>query len=577
VAISGPETGKNVKERELIMLRIPRTNVSRIFCLLMVSGARDKAHENDRALALLSIEPLVDYEEHSDPNIWWLDLASALNMEFWRLCWLEDYEQHLTRLIRQFGKHGPMVDIKLCLTDPSFMPQHYDHAPRLFSAELRREKPELETIAARDRQIQNLVSKIQVDMFLEDPDLLERYYNLIIWSGQFSSASLNEWWSFVRRVVGLDEFLYTDERDPDYWWYARQFMLLAHATGRDDLLRDVDPTDLSPRCETWDNWVWTNIWEDEEWTRFFPHPHKPIWVERDSLLAEGRELIYRPALPFPDWDTKVLPPPDTLFSDFFRPSSCYFGDELPLSDHYSTCEEPAGTVSRMSDLPYIGKAVCEFPVRGTIAYASKAYCSVQEKSLGKFAEVIFAGIADETDITGYWRKNEWSITSAEPYVDQWSNIIGRHAGSIDPENFTIAATSGHYELFKHAVIPTSDCGGDTAQLRINYNPGDARFIGHAWCLISKQSQCPEEYPPPEPLVEPGIGQQSQQDAGPPPGEVRTNSIGMDLVWIPPGGFKMGSTLRLSGERPVHDVKITKGFWMGRTEVTQGQYNTVMGS
>jgi len=433
VAISGPETGKNVKERELIMLRIPRTNVSRIFCLFavcavclcsicgcaMVSGARDKAHENDRALALLSIESLVDYEEHSDPNIWWLDLASALNMEFWRLCWSQDYEQHVARLISRFGKHGPMVDMKLCLADPAFVAQHYDHPPQLFPVEIRRKVPALETTAAKERQIRNLISKLQVETFLEAPELLERYYNMLIWSNQFFSGSHNEWWALLRMIVGLDEFLYQDTSHPDYWWYARQFMLLAHATGRDELLRDVDPTDLSPRCEIWNDWVWTNIWEDEEWTRFFPHPHKPIWVERDSLLAEGRELIYKPALPFPDWDTKVLPPPDSLFSDFSRPSSSYFGDELPLSDHYSTCEEPAGTVSRMSDLPYIGKAVGEFPVRGTIDYASKAYCSIHEKGLGKYAEVLFAGIAHETDITGYWRKNDWSIG----LVQSWVTIV----------------------------------------------------------------------------------------------------------------------------------------------------------
>ena len=61
------------------------------------------------------------------------------------------------------------------------------------------------------------------------------------------------------------------------------------------------------------------------------------------------------------------------------------------------------------------------------------------------------------------------------------------------------------------------------------------------------------------------------------GNIRTNSIGMKLVWIPPGDFDMGSDEGISNEneRPVHPVRISKGFWMGRTEVTRGQYKAVM--
>ena len=54
----------------------------------------------------------------------------------------------------------------------------------------------------------------------------------------------------------------------------------------------------------------------------------------------------------------------------------------------------------------------------------------------------------------------------------------------------------------------------------------------------------------------------------------TNSVGMKLVWIPPGEFMMGSPSsepsRDDDEGPVHKVTITRGFWMGQYEVTQGQ-------
>jgi len=59
-----------------------------------------------------------------------------------------------------------------------------------------------------------------------------------------------------------------------------------------------------------------------------------------------------------------------------------------------------------------------------------------------------------------------------------------------------------------------------------------------------------------------------------PTEVR-NSIGMRLVEIPGGRFDMGSTVG-PGEAPVHRVSV-KSFWMGVTEVTQAQWQAIMGT
>lgn len=53
--------------------------------------------------------------------------------------------------------------------------------------------------------------------------------------------------------------------------------------------------------------------------------------------------------------------------------------------------------------------------------------------------------------------------------------------------------------------------------------------------------------------------------------------GIEMVYIPPGEFMMGSPDHYPDERPVHRVRITKGFWIGKYEVTQGQWRSVMGS
>ena len=58
----------------------------------------------------------------------------------------------------------------------------------------------------------------------------------------------------------------------------------------------------------------------------------------------------------------------------------------------------------------------------------------------------------------------------------------------------------------------------------------------------------------------------------------TNSIGMKLIEIPAGKFMMGSPAgekdRDSDEEQVA-VTLTKPFWLGKTEVTQGQWQQVM--
>jgi formylglycine-generating enzyme required for sulfatase activity len=60
----------------------------------------------------------------------------------------------------------------------------------------------------------------------------------------------------------------------------------------------------------------------------------------------------------------------------------------------------------------------------------------------------------------------------------------------------------------------------------------------------------------------------------------TNSVGMKLVLIPKGTFMMGSPIEEEGaddDEEQHQVTISKDYYLGVTEVTQGQYEKVMGT
>ncbi len=59
-----------------------------------------------------------------------------------------------------------------------------------------------------------------------------------------------------------------------------------------------------------------------------------------------------------------------------------------------------------------------------------------------------------------------------------------------------------------------------------------------------------------------------------------DAIKLEMVLIQAGSFKMGSSMeergRSDNEWPVHEVSITKPFYMGKYEVTQAQWDAVMG-
>jgi formylglycine-generating enzyme required for sulfatase activity len=70
---------------------------------------------------------------------------------------------------------------------------------------------------------------------------------------------------------------------------------------------------------------------------------------------------------------------------------------------------------------------------------------------------------------------------------------------------------------------------------------------------------------------------SKDTKAPVAGTVVKNSGGMEFAYVPAGGFQMGSSNADPNEQPVHQVTFASGFYMGRHEVTQAQWQKVMGN
>ncbi|MEW6754968.1 MAG: formylglycine-generating enzyme family protein [Candidatus Latescibacterota bacterium] len=69
-----------------------------------------------------------------------------------------------------------------------------------------------------------------------------------------------------------------------------------------------------------------------------------------------------------------------------------------------------------------------------------------------------------------------------------------------------------------------------------------------------------------------------------PGQIRVDlpgGVAVEMVWIEPGSFLMGSPDMEPGrdpnEGPQHPVRLSRGFYLGKYEVTQAQWEAVMGT
>lgn len=75
-----------------------------------------------------------------------------------------------------------------------------------------------------------------------------------------------------------------------------------------------------------------------------------------------------------------------------------------------------------------------------------------------------------------------------------------------------------------------------------------------------------------------------KDIEPRPGDVMVGAAGIEFVCVPAGAFMMGTEtiwpffqFEKKFEVPVHRVEFKKPFWMGRFQVTQAQWESVMGN
>ncbi len=139
-----------------------------------------------------------------------------------------------------------------------------------------------------------------------------------------------------------------------------------------------------------------------------------------------------------------------------------------------------------------------------------------------------------------------------------TNVLSLNANTV-----TAVTPSGTVGAAEVAVVTPK--GTVVAPAAFTYGP--------AWCTLLEFA--------PHPLVVTNAALRNAIIATGLPWRVRDNFSQIEMVLVPPGSFEMGCSTSdydncIPTEFPTHLVTITRPFYLGRYEVTQGQWQTMMG-
>jgi len=177
---------------------------------------------------------------------------------------------------------------------------------------------------------------------------------------------------------------------------------------------------------------------------------------------------------------------------------------------------------------------------------------------------------ERTTVVGQYPPNAWDLYDMHGNVREWCSDWPRDYPSGTVTNPTGPATGATDRVGRGGAWSSyaKDC---RSAIRDRFPPG-LRRNNQGFRVVLEAS--------PELKPESSSKSTSEPVANVAPGTPYTNSLGMKFSYIPPGEFTMGSPETEKGrndDETPHKVVLTKGFYLGVYEVTQEEYQQIMGT
>jgi formylglycine-generating enzyme required for sulfatase activity len=182
----------------------------------------------------------------------------------------------------------------------------------------------------------------------------------------------------------------------------------------------------------------------------------------------------------------------------------------------------------------------------------------------------FAGPSPDSAIVGEWDWREGILTVAPGGKFTHANGDGGTWSTLpDPRTYQLAWDNSYVDR-----VVVSEDGRTIAGTNNHGRSFTAQRRGPAQGTAPPSAQVPGE--PQQHTI--AAAQSVAATPAPADGQPWTvPDLGLELVWVAPGGFEMGSNDGDGNEKPVHAVQISRGYWLGKYEVTQAEYETMMGT
>ena len=244
----------------------------------------------------------------SDSQEFWGEVVTPCLKRFRILATGNRSREKLRAFVVEFGKHGPEADYRWIVSFPdATLPRRFGGAP--YQCEEHKPSRQAECIWAREAQC--AIAEDLTRRLLLEPDLIDKYYHVVLFSRRLVPADdLDMQLSVVGLFAGQCDDGFQNRPADEYWWWVRNFILIAHLTGRDDLWIGKSGSSMKAAFKEW------MLWFDENADSLAPaidSATMSLKLSKDEADDDAVGLAV-PNIPFVDWKSGS---PDASYLDWY--------------------------------------------------------------------------------------------------------------------------------------------------------------------------------------------------------------------------------------------------------------------